>query len=86
MVLISCRVQNRADSEEAQPSAPARSDNKTPLDEFKTAAASQKEAEPHSPPRGAIYNFMLNLRKIQAEKLRESPLSTSMLSLSLIHI
>ena len=69
-----------ADSEEAQPSAPARSDNKTPLDEFKTAAASQKEAEPHSPPRGAIYNFMLNLRKIQAEKLRESPLSTSMLS------
>jgi len=57
-----------ADSEEAQPSAPARSDNKTPLDEFKTAAASQKEAEPHSPPRGAIYNFMLNLRKIQADK------------------
>lgn len=30
-----------------------REDN-APLDEFKTAAASQKEAEPHSPPRGAI--------------------------------
>lgn len=42
--------------------------NEAPLSEFKTAAASQKEAEPHSPPRGAIYNFMLNLRKIQAEK------------------
>ena len=39
-----------------------------PIGEFKTAAASLKEAEPHSSPRGAIYNPMLSLRKAQDQK------------------
>ncbi|MEY2863596.1 MAG: hypothetical protein RLY58_1303, partial [Pseudomonadota bacterium] len=49
-------------------------DGKSPLQSFKSGADSEKE-QPSAPARGDIYNFMLNLRKIQSEKI-VNPTST----------
>ncbi|MFZ3193857.1 MAG: hypothetical protein WA154_11715 [Moraxellaceae bacterium] len=50
-------------------------ESSAPVDEFKTAAASQKEAELHSPPKGANCESMLKLCKNQSIIIRLMPLS-----------
>jgi len=48
-------------------------ESSAPVDEFKTAAASQKEAELHSSPKGANYESMPKPFKNQSKIIRLIP-------------